>query len=85
MLPLFSLILPSDSPVYHYYIVHVCNRYHEWMQDPVIRSQTASEPLTLQQEYEMQLSWMTDEDSEFERRLNSETMKVLLIPDNFTW
>ena len=61
-----------------YYNIILCMyviRYHEWMQDPVLRSQTASEPLTLQQEYEMQLSWMRDEESEFERKLNSETME----------
>ena len=33
------------------------------MQDPVLREQTASEPLTLEQEYEMQLSWMEDKNS----------------------
>ena len=47
--------------------VCMLTRYHEWMQDPVLRSQTASEPLTLQQEYEMQLSWMRDDDSKFEQ------------------
>ncbi|XP_073286214.1 GCN5-related N-acetyltransferase 9-like [Primulina huaijiensis] len=35
-------------------------RYHAWMQDPGILQATASEPLTLDQEYEMQLSWSQD-------------------------
>ncbi|KAH6788612.1 Acyl-CoA N-acyltransferases superfamily protein [Perilla frutescens var. frutescens] len=35
-------------------------RYHVWMQDPAILQATASEPLTLDQEYEMQLSWVQD-------------------------
>ncbi|CAA0837020.1 Acyl-CoA N-acyltransferases (NAT) superfamily protein [Striga hermonthica] len=35
-------------------------KYHAWMQDPVILQATASEPLTLDQEYEMQLSWVQD-------------------------
>ncbi|GFP83292.1 cytochrome b561 and DOMON domain-containing protein at5g48750 [Phtheirospermum japonicum] len=35
-------------------------RYHAWMQDPAILQATASEPLTLDQEYEMQLSWVQD-------------------------
>ncbi|SNX81443.1 related to N-acetyltransferase [Melanopsichium pennsylvanicum] len=37
-------------------------RYHEWMKDPLIQEQTASEPLTLDEEYEMQRSWAIDED-----------------------
>lgn len=37
-------------------------QYHEWMKDPLIREQTASEPLSLDEEYEMQQSWAVDED-----------------------
>ncbi|SPO19777.1 related to N-acetyltransferase [Ustilago trichophora] len=37
-------------------------RYHEWMKDPLIQEQTASEPLSLDEEYEMQRSWANDED-----------------------
>ena len=33
------------------------------MQDTVLQSLTASEPLILQQEYEMQRSWMQDDNS----------------------
>ncbi|GLC38962.1 hypothetical protein PLESTB_000466000 [Pleodorina starrii] len=37
-------------------------RYHEWMQDPHLQETTASEPLTMDEEYEMQRSWAEDED-----------------------
>lgn len=37
-------------------------RYHEWMKDSLIQEQTASEPLSLDEEYEMQQSWAVDED-----------------------
>ncbi|WFD21815.1 Prohibitin-1, subunit of the prohibitin complex (Phb1p-Phb2p) [Malassezia equina] len=36
--------------------------YHAWMQDPTLQSQTASEPLTLDEEYAMQQSWRDDDD-----------------------
>lgn len=40
-------------------------RYHDWMQSPELLEQTASERLTLDQEYEMQQSWFHDENSNF--------------------
>ncbi|XP_070783494.1 alpha/beta-tubulin-N-acetyltransferase 9 [Enoplosus armatus] len=37
-------------------------RYHEWMKSPELQELTASEPLTLEQEYDMQKSWREDSD-----------------------
>lgn len=47
---------------------HVCKnvivgRYHGWMQSADLRAQTASEPLSLEEEYDMQKKWMSDNDS----------------------
>ncbi|KAF0461552.1 ATP12-domain-containing protein [Gigaspora margarita] len=36
-------------------------KYHEWMQSSFLQEMTASEPLTIDQEYEMQKSWHMDE------------------------
>ncbi|XP_072044084.1 N-acetyltransferase 9-like protein [Amphiura filiformis] len=36
-------------------------RYHEWMKSPELQQLTASEPLTMDQEYEMQKSWHLDD------------------------
>jgi hypothetical protein len=35
-------------------------RYHEWMQDPALLEATASEPLSLAQEFEVHRSWTLD-------------------------
>lgn len=44
------------------YSAHHVPTYHTWMQSSALQTATASEPLTLDQEYEMQRSWRTDAD-----------------------
>ncbi|CAM9327629.1 unnamed protein product, partial [Ectocarpus fasciculatus] len=36
--------------------------YHGWMQDPFLLEMTGSEPMTLEEEYDMQQSWKEDSD-----------------------
>ncbi|KAF2499663.1 hypothetical protein BU16DRAFT_524122 [Lophium mytilinum] len=44
------------------YSEHHVPTYHEWMQDEALQKATASEPLTLSEEYAMQRSWRLDHD-----------------------
>ncbi|OQU96145.1 Acetyltransferase GNAT domain-containing protein [Cladophialophora immunda] len=44
------------------YSTHHVPKYHGWMKDPDIQEATASEPLTLEEEYAMQRSWRDDAD-----------------------
>ncbi|KAL7285980.1 hypothetical protein ACG7TL_001095 [Trametes sanguinea] len=37
-------------------------KYHEWMTNDELRELTASEPLSLEEEYDMQRKWQVDED-----------------------
>ena len=46
-----------------FFILFVTDRYHIWMQNEELLDKTASERLTLGQEYEMQQKWFHDEDS----------------------
>ncbi|XP_011490773.1 N-acetyltransferase 9 isoform X1 [Oryzias latipes] len=54
-------------------------RYHEWMKSPELQQLTASEPLTLEQEYDMQRSWREDDDS-----TESSVFAPKTTPDNQT-
>ncbi|EXC34918.1 N-acetyltransferase 9-like protein [Morus notabilis] len=42
------------------YMAEHVPKYHEWMRDPALLQATGSEPLTLDEEYQMQLSWTQD-------------------------
>ncbi|KPM38804.1 putative methionine--tRNA ligase, mitochondrial [Neonectria ditissima] len=44
------------------YEAHHVRQYHAWMQDPHIQEATASEPMTLDEEFENQQSWRTSSD-----------------------
>ncbi|KAH8598122.1 GNAT domain-containing protein [Bisporella sp. PMI_857] len=56
-----TAILTSKITLVPYEKRHV-ETYHEWMKDPEIQEATASEPLSLEEEYAMQASWRTDAD-----------------------
>ncbi|GJJ76036.1 hypothetical protein EMPS_08395 [Entomortierella parvispora] len=43
------------------YLKSHVEHYNKWMQSPELLEMTASEPLTLEEEYEMQESWRVDE------------------------
>ncbi|XP_032946555.1 alpha/beta-tubulin-N-acetyltransferase 9 isoform X5 [Rhinolophus ferrumequinum] len=57
------LLLGKKVVLVPYTSLHV-PRYHEWMKSEELQRLTASEPLTLEQEYAMQRSWREDADSE---------------------
>ncbi|KAI8365212.1 GNAT domain-containing protein [Radiomyces spectabilis] len=56
-----NLMLIGDSVVLVPYKHEHVLQYHEWMKSPFLQEMTASEPLTLEEEYEMQQSWHEDE------------------------
>ncbi|KAI8056566.1 N-acetyltransferase 9-like protein [Syncephalis plumigaleata] len=57
-----NLVLKGQRVILVPYRPEHVPRYHEWMQSPVLQEATASEPLTLEQEYAMQTSWREDND-----------------------
>ncbi|XP_065899702.1 N-acetyltransferase 9-like protein [Dysidea avara] len=54
--------LGGDKVVLVPYCPEHVPKYHSWMQSEELREQTASERLTLQEEYEMQQKWISDDD-----------------------
>ena len=44
------------------YLQHHVPRYHRWMSNPMLLQTTCSEPLTLEEEYENQISWLASSD-----------------------
>lgn len=44
------------------FMIYYLNRYHTWMENEEIRELTASLPLTIEEEYEMQQTWLNDKD-----------------------
>lgn len=55
------ILHPSCSNIYKKKLFF---RYHKWMTNKELQELTASEPLTIEEEYEMQASWRNDKDSE---------------------
>ena len=54
-------VLLSDRTALVPYLKEHVLQYHAWMEDDILRDQTASERLTLEEEYAMQKSWHEDE------------------------
>ncbi len=55
-----ALLSRSDKVVLVPYRRHHVLKYHDWMCDPALLEATASEPLTLEEEYAMQQTWRDD-------------------------
>jgi hypothetical protein len=60
----YNLVIRGQQVVLVPYRREHVELYHSWMQDPVLQELTASEPLTLAEEYAMQQSWADDPKSE---------------------
>ncbi|XP_064478553.1 N-acetyltransferase 9-like protein [Ornithodoros turicata] len=52
----------SGGIIFVPYKEHHVLKYHEWMKTPFLQEMTASEPLSLEEEYQMQKSWLEDDD-----------------------
>eukprot|EP01135_Chromosphaera_perkinsii_P009558 Nk52_evm8s1810 gene=Nk52_evmTU8s1810 len=55
-------LIKSERLAFIPYCKKHVEKYHEWMKSPFLQEMTASEPLSLDEEYEMQRSWREDED-----------------------
>lgn len=57
-----STVLIGRNLIFVPYKKHHVEKYHKWMQDVELLEKTASEPLSLEEEYEMQQRWWEDDD-----------------------
>ena len=57
----YDKVLLGDRAVLVPYRSEHVPRYHEWMKDPFLLEATGSEPLSLEEEYEMQQTWRDDD------------------------
>jgi len=57
-----NAILFGNKLIFVPYKKHHVEKYHQWMQNEELLEKTASEPLSLEKEYEMQKSWWIDDD-----------------------
>ncbi|OWF37494.1 N-acetyltransferase 9-like protein [Mizuhopecten yessoensis] len=57
-----NTVVKSEKIILVPYENHHVPRYHQWMQSKELQQLTASEPLSLEEEYQMQQSWRQDED-----------------------
>lgn len=60
---IFLLLIVIDTRLSVHNLYLIGYRYHQWMKSEELLKLTASEPLTLEQEYQMQISWWEDNDS----------------------
>lgn len=57
-----SVEIAGESVVLVPYLHHHVDKYHRWMSNSELQELTASDPLSLEEEYRMQQSWRSDKD-----------------------
>ncbi|KAK3251906.1 hypothetical protein CYMTET_38772 [Cymbomonas tetramitiformis] len=55
-------VITGKSVILTPYVSEHVEQYHKWMQDPFLQEMTASEPLSIEEEYDNQKSWREDDE-----------------------
>ncbi|KAG0312749.1 N-acetyltransferase 9 [Linnemannia gamsii] len=77
-----NLVLVGQKCILVPYMKRHVDHYNKWMQSPELLEMTASEPLTIEEEYEMQESWRVDENKCTFIILARETPEQEISPEN---